>query len=196
MSTTKAYLAGLGTTGILIGSVVVLMVLGTGIVAFDGLPELGSSHRPLERVVVDDETLGDGPGDSAGRKDRSARRLPAGAAWYAPPSRRPLDEQRRGAILSPEVTGRRPARRRSHGHGGAQVRAGERLGGGASAGNGGAGETGNLSRGSEGSRGRRSGHAARNGGGGATAPSAPSVSPGDPVSPTGLRRQRVADELP
>ena len=36
MTTTKSYLAGLGMTGIVIGSVLVLLAVGTGLVAFDG----------------------------------------------------------------------------------------------------------------------------------------------------------------
>ena len=149
MKTTKAYLAGLGTTGILIGSVMVLMVLGTGIVAFDGLPGLESSHGPLERVVVD-EDLADGAADTAGRKRHISGRVLAGAQWYRLGSRPLVADERGGAALRRTAAGRRAARRRSHGHGGAQARAGTRLGGGASTGNAGTGGTGSLPGGSRG----------------------------------------------
>jgi hypothetical protein len=52
VNTTKAYLAGLGTTGILIGSAVLTLMLGTGFVAFESTPELDRPPYPLERVVV------------------------------------------------------------------------------------------------------------------------------------------------
>src|SRR5215207_9102469 len=143
MKTTKAYLAGLGTTGILIGSVMVLMVLGTGIVAFDGLPGLESSHGPLERVVVD-EDLADGAADTAGRKRHISGRVLAGAQWYRLGSRPLVADERGGAALRRTAAGRRAARSRSHGHGGAQARAGTRLGGGASTGNAGTGGTGGV----------------------------------------------------
>ena len=57
MRTTKAYLAGLGTTGIMIGATLLLVVLGTGFAAFDSLPARGASGPALERVVVDDDAL-------------------------------------------------------------------------------------------------------------------------------------------
>ena len=57
MKTTKAYLAGLGTTGIMIGATLLLVVLGTGFAAFDSLPARGASGPALERVVVDDDAL-------------------------------------------------------------------------------------------------------------------------------------------
>jgi hypothetical protein len=76
MSTTKADLAGLGTTGILIASVLALMVVGTGFVAFRGLSDVGSPSRPLQRVVVEA-----GLGPEAGRRapdreESSLRPLP------------------------------------------------------------------------------------------------------------------------
>src|SRR5829696_6149339 len=114
MKTTKAYLAGLGTTGILIGSVMVLMVLGTGIVAFDGLPGLESSHGPLERVVVD-EDLADGATDTAGRKRHISGRVLAGAQWYRLGSRPLVADERGGAALRRTGAGRHPPwRRREH----------------------------------------------------------------------------------
>src|SRR5215207_9765743 len=149
MKTTKAYLAGLGTTGILIGSVMVLMVLGTGIVACDGLPGLESSHGALERVVVD-EDLADGAADTAARKRHISGRALPGAQWYRLGSRPLVADERGGAALRRTAAGRRAARRRSHGHGGAQARAGSRLGGGASTGNAGTGGTGSLPGGSRG----------------------------------------------
>ena len=55
VNTTKAYLAGLGTTGILIGSAVLTLMLGTGFVAFSGAPELDDAPYRLERVIVKEE---------------------------------------------------------------------------------------------------------------------------------------------
>lgn len=55
VNTTKAYLAGLGTTGILIGSAVLTLMLGTGFVAFSGAPELDDAPYRLERVIVKKE---------------------------------------------------------------------------------------------------------------------------------------------
>jgi len=48
---TKAYLAGLGTTGILIGCFLVLLTVGSALVAFNGWPGVASGDG-LERVVV------------------------------------------------------------------------------------------------------------------------------------------------
>ena len=48
VNTTKAYLAGLGTTGILIGSAVLTLMLGTGFVAFSGAPELDDAPYRLD----------------------------------------------------------------------------------------------------------------------------------------------------
>jgi hypothetical protein len=52
MKTSKAYLAGIGATGVLVGSIVGMLVLGSWIVAFDGVPDLGRAPAPLERVVL------------------------------------------------------------------------------------------------------------------------------------------------
>ena len=52
VNTKKAYLAGLGTTGILIGLAVLTLMLGTGFVAFTGAPELDDAPYTLERVTV------------------------------------------------------------------------------------------------------------------------------------------------
>ena len=56
MNTTKAYLAGLGTTGILIGSAVLVLMLGTGFVGFTGAPELDDAPYRLERVTIKKES--------------------------------------------------------------------------------------------------------------------------------------------
>ena len=58
MNTTKAYLAALGTTGILIGSAVLALMLGTGFVAFTGAPELDDAPHRLERVIVKEHRAG------------------------------------------------------------------------------------------------------------------------------------------
>jgi hypothetical protein len=52
VNTRKAYVAGLGTTGILIGSAVLALMLGTGLVAFTGAPELDDAPYTLEQVIV------------------------------------------------------------------------------------------------------------------------------------------------
>ena len=110
MRTTKAYLAGLGTTGVLIASVLTLMAIGTGIVGFDG-HELGGGSSPLERVVV---------GDGADGKRARSRPRPTDAA--GPPVVAGA-EQTREAGGRRDAAGRRAPRRRSHGHGGVPVSA-------------------------------------------------------------------------
>jgi hypothetical protein len=67
MKTTKAYLAGLGMTGILIGSALVVLVLGSGLAAFERAPDGGRRAAPLERVVLDMDA------PAANRSDRSSR---------------------------------------------------------------------------------------------------------------------------
>ena len=64
MKTSKAYLAGIGATGVLVGWIVGMLVLGSGIVAFDGVPDLGQAPAPLERVVLKEG------GRGANRSDR------------------------------------------------------------------------------------------------------------------------------
>jgi hypothetical protein len=71
MKTTTAYLAGLGTTGILIGSILVVLALGSGVMAFDALPEQRGSSATLGRVVIKDEARG-------ARGERAARAVRAG----------------------------------------------------------------------------------------------------------------------
>ena len=168
-----AYLAGLGTTGVLIASVLLLMLLGTGFVAFEGVPDFARADDPLARVVVYHGTLGsDGSGE---------HRELAAADRYRPASHRLAAEQRQGAVRGREAAGRRAARRRAaRGHGGAQVRAGDRLGGGAGAG-GGSADGGGPSGGSGGSPGGQPAPLA--GGGGS--PEAEALKGSDPC---GLRR--------
>jgi hypothetical protein len=125
MRTTKAYLAGLGMTGILIASTLLLLMLGTGFAAFDSLPDLGGG-RDLERVVLHD---GEHPRDAAERQRAEITNLTA---------RRP---GRRGGLVSrgEEQTGAPREERGGAGLGrrGRTEKAGERLGGGAEADNGG-----------------------------------------------------------
>jgi hypothetical protein len=73
MRTTKAYLAGLGMTGIVMGSILVLLVVGTGFVSFDGVPAVDEGRDRLGRVVVDD-----GGRPPAGARDQRHRRWTAG----------------------------------------------------------------------------------------------------------------------
>ena len=117
MRTTKAYLAGLGTTGVLIASVLTVMVIGTGLVGFDGY-ELGGGDSPLERVVVGDGAHGKRAKSRPRRTDAGAGRLVAGAEREAGGRR--------------DAAERRAPRRRSHGHGGTPVGA-DVLSGGAAA---------------------------------------------------------------
>jgi hypothetical protein len=149
MKTTKSYLAGLGMTGIVIASILGLLVIGTGLVAFDGQPQPRGSNRPLERVVVDDAALEPERG-AARRRARRAAAL-AAAAERARTASRAL-----ALRATPEVAGGPPARRPASrtrarpGHGGAQVARAFALGGGARAGEAGAG----THRGRSGPRGR------------------------------------------
>jgi hypothetical protein len=70
MKTTTAYIAGLGTAGILIVSIVLVLVLGSGVMAFDALPKEGGAKAKLGRVVIEDRARAD-------RADRlRARREP------------------------------------------------------------------------------------------------------------------------
>ena len=122
MKTTKSYLAGLGTTAVLIASVVTLMAIGSGLVGFDG-HELGGGSSPLERVVVGDGAHG------KRAESRRERAVAAGQPVVAGAERRRLSSRRRRAERTGVVGGRRDAaarrtpRRRSAGHGGVPVRA-------------------------------------------------------------------------
>jgi hypothetical protein len=130
MTTTKSYLAGLGMTGIVIGSVLVLLAVGTGLVAFDGARDVGGERAPLDRVVVGKGARSAGAQRGHKRPDvhpapATARRLPVArppAATQAAP----------GTARSPETArGREAGRRAEHGHGGVQARTPGSLGGGA-----------------------------------------------------------------
>jgi hypothetical protein len=127
MRTTKAYLAGLGMTGIVIGSILILLVIGTGLVAFDGVPNFWAAKDPLERVVVEDE-----PGGGAGNARAGQAGLLAAAGRYPPATRSLAAERRQGAARRGPARRRAAHRRAVEGHGGAV--AGDRLGGGAGAG--------------------------------------------------------------
>jgi hypothetical protein len=119
MRTTKAYLAGLGTTGVLIASVLTVMAIGTGLVGFDG-HEFGGGGSPLERVVVGDGAHAKRAKSEPTRTDAGGQPVVAGA------------ERQRVAPRRLRA-GRRAPRRRSHGHGGTPVGA-DVLSGGAVAG--------------------------------------------------------------
>jgi hypothetical protein len=97
MKTTKAYLAGIGITGILVGSIVVLLVLGSGIVAFDGLPDLGRPPAPLERVVLKEGGQGANDSDRTRLATRRADRRSAARRLRISPDRAPRGG-RRGAL--------------------------------------------------------------------------------------------------
>jgi hypothetical protein len=58
MKTTTAYLAGLGTTAILIGSILIVLFLGSGVMAFDS-PPAGDPRATLDRVVIRDNAGAD-----------------------------------------------------------------------------------------------------------------------------------------
>jgi len=129
VTTTKSYLAGLGMTGIVIASVLVLLAVGTGLVAFDGRRDIGGGSAPLERVVVGKGAHSAGGG--RGSKDRDAPTAPATAA--RPPlaaTSGPAPQSLRG----PGSTGgRHLVRRPGTGDGGVQARTRDSLGGGAPA---------------------------------------------------------------
>ena len=98
MKASRAYIAGLGTTGVLIASFVIAFVIVSAIVAFNGVPGQASSDR-LDRVDV-------GRGSAAAALSRSARRA---ARLYVESSR--VDRDERGGARGAKARGR-PARRR------------------------------------------------------------------------------------
>jgi hypothetical protein len=55
MKAAKSYLLVLGTTGLLTATVVVLLVVGSGVAAFNGPPDSDGTSSPLERIVVDED---------------------------------------------------------------------------------------------------------------------------------------------
>jgi hypothetical protein len=126
MTTTKSYLAGLGMTGIVIASVLVLLAVGTGLVAFDGRRDFGGGGAPLERVVVGKGARS--AGGERGSRDPDAPAPPGAAA--RPPlaaTSRPVPQSVRG----PGSTGgRHLVRRPGTGDGGVQARTRDSLGGG------------------------------------------------------------------
>jgi hypothetical protein len=126
MTTTKSYLAGLGMTGIAIASVLVLLAVGTGLVAFDETRDSGGGRAPLERVVVGKGARS--PGEDRARKREEDPPSPAPAA-RVPVASPPVTPQ-----VEPRATrGRDSTGRQGGGHGGAQARTRGSLGGGAPA---------------------------------------------------------------
>jgi hypothetical protein len=133
MKTTKAYLAGLGMAGMVIGSILVLLAVGTGVVGFDGAPNLGRSKHPLDRVVAGDH----GTGRRGGTRQ-------VHDSWTSPGVAATAGGQGFGSRVGGEERGRRPARRRqerrgarsvaARGFGGAESWTRKRLGGGAALG--------------------------------------------------------------
>lgn len=126
MTTTKSYLAGLGMTGIVIGSVLVLLAVGTGLVAFQDAQDGGGLGAPLERVVV-------GKGDQPAAKPTPSPRDAAPVAAARPPlATAPVSSQPApSGVRSPGTSGRRERDGRTgRGHAGARVRT-SGLGGGA-----------------------------------------------------------------
>ena len=71
VKTSKAYIASLGTSGVLISSFLLLLLVGSAIVAFNGIPGTGAADG-LERVVVDPES-GDVSRAGADASDARAR---------------------------------------------------------------------------------------------------------------------------
>ena len=129
MTTTKSYLAGLGMTGIVIGSVLVLLAVGTGLVAFDGARDVRGGRAPLDRVVV-------GKGARSAGAERARKRPdlhPAPTATRLPLAQPPVEvESAPGTARAPKTARRRDSGRRAeHGHGGVQARTPGSLGGGA-----------------------------------------------------------------
>jgi hypothetical protein len=130
MKTTKAYLAGLGMAGMVIGSILVLLAVGTGVVGFDGAPNLGRSKHPLDRVVAGDRGTGRGGG---------TRQVHDG--WTSPGVAATAGGQGFGSRVGNEERRTPPARRRqerrgargvaARGFGGAEAWTRKRLGGGA-----------------------------------------------------------------
>jgi hypothetical protein len=130
MTTTKSYLAGLGMTGIVIGSVLVLLAVGTGLVAFDGARDVGGERAPLGRVVV-----GKGAHSAGAERARKRPDVPAAPATAArlPVASPPVAMQAApGTTHGPEAApGGDSGTRPGHGHGGVEARTRNRLGGGA-----------------------------------------------------------------
>ena len=129
MTTTKSYLAGLGMTGIVIASVLVLLGVGSGLVAFDSARDVGGGRAPLERVVVGKDAHSQG--------GERARKQPDAPAAPAPAARRPMAPPPLASQSTPGATrgrqaapGRDSTERRGRGHGGAQARTRDSLGGG------------------------------------------------------------------
>ena len=110
MTTTKSYLAGLGMTGIVIGSVLVLLAVGTGLVAFDGARDVGGERAPLDRVVVGKGARSSGA--ERARKSPDVHPAPAAAARL-PVTQPPVAVQGApGTARSPETArGRDPGTR-------------------------------------------------------------------------------------
>jgi hypothetical protein len=126
MTTTKSYLAGLGMTGIVIASVLVLLAVGTGLVAFDETRDGGGARAPLDRVVV-----GKGAGSTGAERVRKRDEAPPAPA---PAARVPVASPPVTLQAAPGATrGRDPTRGRDAGHGGVQARTRGSLGGGAPA---------------------------------------------------------------
>jgi hypothetical protein len=130
MTTTKSYLAGLGMTGIVIASVLVLLAVGTGLVAFDETRDAGGARAPLDRVVV-------GKGPRAGERGRAHKRdeappVPAAAA-RVPVASSPVAPQRSPGTTHGATRERSSTKRPGRGHGGVQARTRGSLGGGAPA---------------------------------------------------------------
>jgi len=80
MRTTKAYLAGLGTTGALIATTLLLLVLGPRLVGFDGGPSLNGDEGRLYPAVGGGRAHvpGNGHGTRASRARRAALASAAG----------------------------------------------------------------------------------------------------------------------
>ena len=80
MKTTRAYIASIGTTGVLIASAVVLLLVGSALVAFNGWPGGGGNGERDSVVVEDGSIVLEGPEQVA------ADAAPAAAAVAAVPA--------------------------------------------------------------------------------------------------------------
>jgi hypothetical protein len=63
VKTTKAFLAGLGASALLSAAVLLVLVVGSGLVAVGEAPRFGAGD-PLEQVIVEDEASGGAARDS------------------------------------------------------------------------------------------------------------------------------------
>jgi hypothetical protein len=97
MRATKAYIAGLGTTGILITCFLLLLTVGSALVAFDGWPGAAADDG-LQRVVVKNQAE---RAATESRQDATARRRETAVSRRGErAAERPARGDRRGDVKS------------------------------------------------------------------------------------------------